>query len=115
MQDKLHAGQYSLFLSKPPHRNKKGIGCKQKMSSFDYKAEWDTLSLPNQAHHFQVYSAAVMSADNIVINKTPLVISPTKEDTTRGGRGQIEVFGQTVLSIISFFTIVICWYICEIE
>ncbi len=57
----------------------------ERKTAFDYKAEWDTLSLPNRAHHFQVYSAAVASADNIVINKTPLVISLTKEDSTSGG------------------------------
>jgi hypothetical protein len=33
-------------------------------------------------YHFQVYFAAVASADNIAINKSPLFISPTKEDST---------------------------------
>jgi hypothetical protein len=69
------------YLSKPPRCNKKGIGCKKKKSSFNYKAEWDTLDHPNRAHHSQVYSAAVASADNIAIKKTHLVISPTKEDS----------------------------------
>jgi hypothetical protein len=74
-----------VYISKPSHCNKQGIGHKKKKSSFDYKAEWDTLGLPNRAHHFQVYSASVVSADNIAINKTPLIISPTKEDSTSGG------------------------------
>jgi hypothetical protein len=56
---------------------------------FDYKAEWGTLCLPNRAHQFQVYSAAVASADNIATNKTPLVISPTKEDSTSDPKPQI--------------------------
>jgi hypothetical protein len=44
---------------------RKGIGCKKKKSSVNLKAEWDTNDLPNIAHHFQVYSAAVASADNL--------------------------------------------------
>jgi hypothetical protein len=32
-----------VYISEPPHRNKEGIGGKRKRSSFDYKAEWDTL------------------------------------------------------------------------
>jgi hypothetical protein len=39
------------------------------------KTALDTLSLPDRAHHFQVYSDAVASADDIAINRTPLVIS----------------------------------------
>jgi hypothetical protein len=66
-------------ISKPPRCNKKDVGRKKKKSSIDYKAEWDTLSLPDRAHHFQVYSAAVVSADDIAIYKTLLVTSPTKE------------------------------------
>jgi hypothetical protein len=54
----------------------------EEKSSFNYKAEWDTLGLPNRAHHFHVYSAALVSADNMAINKTPLVISTTKEHST---------------------------------
>ncbi len=71
-----------VYISKPPRRNKKGIGCKKKKSSINYKTEWESLGPPNKAHHFQVYSAAVASAANIAINDTPLVISPTKEDST---------------------------------
>jgi hypothetical protein len=48
-----------VYISKPPCLNKKGIGCKKKKSSSNYKAEWDTLALPDRAHHIQVYSAAV--------------------------------------------------------
>jgi len=54
----------------PPCRNKKGIGCKKKKSYFNYKAARDKLSLPERAYHFQVYSAAVASADHIAINKS---------------------------------------------
>jgi hypothetical protein len=80
-----HLQTKKVCISKPPCCNKKGIGHKKKISSVDYKAEWDTLSLPNRAHHFEVHSAAVASADKIAINKTSLVISPTKEDSTSGG------------------------------
>jgi hypothetical protein len=65
---------------KPPHRNKKGIGQRKKKSIFDYGHAQDTLGLPGRAHHFQVYSAAVASADNIAADKTLLVISLTKEE-----------------------------------
>jgi hypothetical protein len=71
-----------LYISKPLRRNKKGIRLKKTKSSFNYKAEWDTLGLLNRAHHLQVNSAAVASADKIAINEAPLVISPTKEDST---------------------------------
>jgi hypothetical protein len=72
-----------VYISTPPsHRNKKGIGHKMKKSSLNYKAAHDILSLADRANHFQVYSTAVTSADNIVINKTPLVISSTKEVST---------------------------------
>jgi hypothetical protein len=74
-----------VYIPKPQRHNKKGIGRKKKKSSFDYKAEWATLGLPNRAHHFQVHSAAVVSADDIAINKNPQVISPIKEDSTSGG------------------------------
>jgi hypothetical protein len=65
-----------VYISKHPRRNKKGIGCKRKKSYFNNKTALGTLSLPNRAHHFQVYSDAVASADDIAINRTPLVISP---------------------------------------
>jgi hypothetical protein len=74
-----------VYISKPLRRNKKGIERNKKKSSFDYEAEWDTLGFPHRAHHYQVYSAAVVSAGNIAFNTTPLVISPTKEDFTSGG------------------------------
>ncbi len=60
----------------------KVIRCnKKKKSFFNYKAAWDTLHLPGRANHLQAYSAAVVSADNIAINVTPLVISPTQRKT----------------------------------
>jgi hypothetical protein len=71
-----------VYISKPPCHNKQGIGCKKKKSSFNYKAELDTLSLPKRAHRFQVNSAAVVSAEDTAINRTPIVISLTKEDST---------------------------------
>jgi hypothetical protein len=71
-----------VYISKPPHHKKKDIKRKKKKSSFYYNTEWDTLSLPDKAHHFQVYSAAVVSSDDIAINKNPLVISLTKEDSS---------------------------------
>ncbi len=70
--------QKRVYISKPLRCNKKGISHKKRKWSLDYKFEWDTLGLPNRAHHFQVYTAAVASADNIAINKTFLVIRPTK-------------------------------------
>jgi hypothetical protein len=57
--------------------NIKGIRRKKNKSSFNYKSAQDTLSLPDRAHHFQVYFAALASADDITISNTPLVISPT--------------------------------------
>ncbi len=47
---------------------------------FNYWHAQETFGLPGSAYHFQVYSAAVASADNITADETPLVISPTKEE-----------------------------------
>jgi hypothetical protein len=69
-----------VYVPKPPRRNKKGIGQREKKSTFNYGLARDTIGLPGSAHHFQVYSAAVASADNIAADETPLVISPTKEE-----------------------------------
>jgi len=56
-----------VYISKHPCRNKKGIGCKKKKSYFNNKTALDTRSLPDRAHP---------SADDIAINRTPLVIGP---------------------------------------
>jgi hypothetical protein len=68
-----------VYAPKPPCRSKKGIGCKKKNSTYNYGAARDTLGLPNNAHHYQVYAAAV-ALNSIVVNETPLAISPTKEE-----------------------------------
>ncbi len=54
--------------------------------------------LPDRAHHFQVYSAAVASAKSNTINKIPLVISPTKEDSTSGGCQPQPWYTNTILT-----------------
>jgi hypothetical protein len=71
-----------VYTSKPPHHNRKGIRCKKKKLSLNYKAEWDTPCLSNRTHHIQLYSTTVATSDKIAINKTPLVITPLKEDST---------------------------------
>jgi hypothetical protein len=68
-----------VYTQKPPHQSKKGIGHKKKNSTYNYGAARNTLGLPNNAHHYQVYAAAVAS-NSIIVNETPLVISPTKEE-----------------------------------
>jgi hypothetical protein len=68
-----------VYAQKPPRQSKKGDGCNKKNSTYNYGAARDTLGLPNNAHHYQVYAAAVAS-NSIIVDETPLVISPTMEE-----------------------------------
>ncbi len=75
---------HQRFIPKPLNRKKQRLERKRSSSKYNYVLAREALGLEANAHHFQVYSAAVALAVTPV--ETPLVNSPTKEEVKTENR-----------------------------